>query len=480
MQTIGGSEPIPHDPIPGVVRSTLAWTNKEGENLLALATCSHLYVVHENGSVEDITPEGFIKGNENGITSGQGYGRGGFGTGGYGRPNAKLPKEQYAMTWALCNLDGQLIANPRGRTIYIWSGNGKATVYPNAPDSVDLILVQGEILTGYGSKREGSESSNNSPIEWSSSQDREKWNPAVDPERYQTPFELGRIDCAVGFGDEAFIWTVRGLLLQQRSLTDHKAPYELKNVGNSHVASPYAALALGDRVYWMDEHFNLKSYNKFEAITDLSSPFGRDFRSRVCATQRNKIHCAFNSEFQEIWWFYPHIDDCEDDRTAECTRYIAFNVHSKQWFEGKLSRTSSASTYYQRDWIATENFNIDGVQHSRLLIQERGYTDNGIPVTGCCESTEIEVGSLGYVHNLSKINHKIELIDKTSDQNTATFKILGESEGFDKSFQITNIEKGTLYLRTSIKHIFKFSIEVSGAVRIGPEMQIELREAGRR
>ena len=480
MQTIGGSETIPHDSIPGVVRSTLAWTNEDGQNILAVATCSHLFVVYENGTVEDITPDCYIKGNENDITSGQGYGRGGYGTGGYGRPNAKPPKEQYAMTWSLHSLDGQLIANPRGRTIYIWSGKGKATVYPNAPESVDLILVQGETLTAYGCKREGTKSSNNSPIECSSSRDKENWHNAVDPERYQPPLELGHIDCAVSFGDAVFVWTGRGLSLQQRSETNQKAPTELKKVGTSHVASPNAAFAYGDRVYWMDEHFNIKTYNRFESITDLSPPFDRDFRTRVCASQKNKIHCSFNSKFSEIWWFYPHIDDCEDDMTAECTRYIAYNVHSKHWFEGKLARSSATSTFDQREWIATEIFENDGTRNSRLLVQERGFDNNGIPVTGHCESTEIEVGSIGYCHSLSKIYHNIELLDKTGDGIGATFTIPSKSAENDRNFPITNQNKGVIYLRTKIKNKLRFSVEVSGAVRIGQNMQIEMRRAGRR
>ena len=480
MQTIGGSEIIPHEDIPGVAKATFSWVNAEGEELIAVATCSNLYVVHSDGNVVDITPDGFCEENQHDKNSEQVYGRGGYGTGGYGKPLTKPPKELFALTWSLHSLEGQLIANPRGRTIYIWSGKGKATPYPNAPEQVDITLVQEEIVMAFGSKRVEGESSKNSPIEWSSSTQKDKWFPAVDANRFQPPFELGRVDSAILFGDESLVWTARGLSRLKRSKQKDEAPFELQHIDNSHVASPNAAFTYASNAYWVDRFFNIKAYKKYGTVTCLKAPFEQDFRNRVCNDQQNKIFCAFNVKFQELWWFYPHVDDCEISGTAECTRYIAYNANSEQWFEGKLPRSSWTTSHNQLESIATEIFEDGNIQKSRLLIQERGASNDGTLVAGSCKSTEIEVGTPGYMHSLSKLNLDIKVHDDTSEESTATFTVFGKSSEYYKELPITSQLKGAIYPRFTTDNKLRFSIDVQGSARIGSQIQLQLRQAGRR
>ena len=49
--------------------------------------------------------------------------------------------------------------------------------------------------------------------------------------------------------------------------------------------------------------------------------------ARGTGSQQEKIFCSSISQFNEIWWFYPHEDDGN-----ECSRYYAFSISEGRWF----------------------------------------------------------------------------------------------------------------------------------------------------
>jgi hypothetical protein len=49
-------------------------------------------------------------------------------------------------------------------------------------------------------------------------------------------------------------------------------------------------------------------------------------------TQRSKIVCFANSQFSEVWWFYPSAGATENDK------YVHFNIQEGHWNIGTLSR----------------------------------------------------------------------------------------------------------------------------------------------
>ena len=50
--------------------------------------------------------------------------------------------------------------------------------------------------------------------------------------------------------------------------------------------------------------------------------------------QQSKIWGFSNTEFSEIWWFYPSTSSTEIDR------YVAYDLLENHWLTGNLSRTS--------------------------------------------------------------------------------------------------------------------------------------------
>ena len=54
--------------------------------------------------------------------------------------------------------------------------------------------------------------------------------------------------------------------------------------------------------------------------------------------QRSKVAAVVNSQFAEIWWFYPSAD------SAENNRYVVFNFKENHWAVGEIVRTSGVDT----------------------------------------------------------------------------------------------------------------------------------------
>ena len=50
--------------------------------------------------------------------------------------------------------------------------------------------------------------------------------------------------------------------------------------------------------------------------------------------QRELVTAALNSQYNEVWWFYPSLDSTEVDK------YVVFNYEEKVWYFGTLARTA--------------------------------------------------------------------------------------------------------------------------------------------
>ena len=50
--------------------------------------------------------------------------------------------------------------------------------------------------------------------------------------------------------------------------------------------------------------------------------------------QQSKVVAGVNSEFSEVWWFYPSKSSATNDR------YVIYNYQEKVWYFGNLTRTA--------------------------------------------------------------------------------------------------------------------------------------------
>ena len=98
-------------------------------------------------------------------------------------------------------------------------------------------------------------------------------------------------------------------------------------------------------------------------------------------SQSDKVFAAANSQWGEIWWFYPSASSEENDK------YVIYNYLEKTWCYGTLSRTAWHDRGIRQYPIAAGS--------SFLFEHENGNDDDGSAMTASIESSQVDIGD-GY------------------------------------------------------------------------------------
>jgi len=97
------------------------------------------------------------------------------------------------------------------------------------------------------------------------------------------------------------------------------------------IAGQNAAVAVNDAVYWMGKNqFYIYNGNVQEIPCTVKEYVFANFN----IYQTNKVVAGHNSEYGEIWWFYPSLNSDNIDR------YVIYNYQQNIWYYGSLSRTA--------------------------------------------------------------------------------------------------------------------------------------------
>jgi hypothetical protein len=100
------------------------------------------------------------------------------------------------------------------------------------------------------------------------------------------------------------------------------------------IAGQNAAVAVNDSVYWMGKNqFYIYNGNVQEIPCTVKEYVFANFN----VYQTNKVVAGHNSEYGEIWWFYPSLNSDNIDR------YVIFNYQQNIWYYGNLSRSAWVS-----------------------------------------------------------------------------------------------------------------------------------------
>lgn len=99
-------------------------------------------------------------------------------------------------------------------------------------------------------------------------------------------------------------------------------------------------------------------------------------------SQSDKVFAGINAEFNEVWFFYPD----RRDGTNECSRYIAYNWATNEWFFGEMARTTWVRAGVFPHPIAFDPASL------QAFFQERGVTANGDPLQWRLKTGRFNVG----------------------------------------------------------------------------------------
>ena len=103
--------------------------------------------------------------------------------------------------------------------------------------------------------------------------------------------------------------------------------------------------------------------------------------------QGSKVFAGVNTQWTEIWWFYPSASSDENDK------YVIYNYANQTWYYGTLTRTA----WHDR---GVRNFPI-AAGSSYLFEHENGNDDDGSAMTASVESSQIDIGD-GYQFSFIK------------------------------------------------------------------------------
>lgn len=400
MRPIGGwtSRATTGATISGVCRGMVGWVDNSDNSNLAIGTNTNLYYVSESGVATDITPTGFTTGSSN-ATVNTGYGGNFYGTANYGQTRPSSGVYQEVTTWSLDNWGEYLIAmTPDDGKLYEWQLNTSnvASAITNAPvDNRAMVVTEERFIFALGA------GGNPRKVQWCDRENNTDWTPSATNEAGD--FELqttGAIMCGVRMRGRTLIVTDN-----DAHIATYQGPpfvYGFERVGTAcGSASRKSLVAIDEGAFWMGrrEFYMFDGSVAKEVPCDVSDYVFDDINE----DQITKVYAVHNSQFGEIWWFYPSANSNENDR------YVVFDYKEGHWEIGTLERTAGIDNGVFRNpiWIDSSN---DIYNH------ETGYTHSGSTVFA--ESGPI---SLGNGDNIMRVN-KLIPDERTQGQVQAKFK----------------------------------------------------------
>ena len=277
-------------------------------------------------------------------SGGSGWGTGGWGTGGWGNSTGSAPQTGTPITatdWTLANWGEDLLACPKGGTIYYWppeSGYQTAIPVPNAPPLCNGIMVAmpSQILVAWGATSTLSLGAVQDPmlVAWSTVGDFTVWE--ASSANLAGNYRLPRGSTIVGGFQSSF----RTLLFTDiecyaMDYINYPLVFSFNKVGNNCGLIGGSAVAeVGGVVFWMGaENFFALSGS---GVQSVKCPVWDAIFQDLDRTNAYKAVAGTNSSFNEIWWFYPSLSG----GTGENDKFVKFNITENAWDYGVLARTA--------------------------------------------------------------------------------------------------------------------------------------------
>ena len=177
---------------------------------------------------------------------------------------------------------------------------------------------------------------------------------------------------------------------------------------NTTIMSPNAAVATEDFVFWMGiDTFYVYAGQTQQLPCTVKDKVFLDFNTE----QADKVVAGVNSEFSEVFWFYPSASSSDNDK------YVVYNYGEKIWYFGSLARTA---------WIdrGVRTFPM-AAGASYIYNHEIGYDDDGSAMTSFIESAAMDMGDGDKFAYISRIIPDLTFSGSTAnvEGEQATFTV---------------------------------------------------------
>ena len=328
---------------------------------------------------------------------GTGWGAGTYGRDGWGdAASSGLTTTNQIRLWSHDNFGEDLIVNARDSNIYYWdkSNNlstaavelstrtGTKTSVPQIAKQV-LVSDQDRHVIAFGCDGLNSSASANQGdgtqdpllIRFSDQENPLVWYPASTNTAGDLTLGAGSTFMqAVETKREILVWTDTAL----NSMRFIGPPFTFglqQLASNITIMSPNAAVATEDVVFWMGiDNFYVYAGQTQQLPCTVKDKVFLDFNFE----QADKVISGVNSEFSEVFWFYPSASSSDNDK------YVVYNYGEKVWYFGNLTRTAWIDRGVRTYPIAAGS--------SYLYNHEFGYDDDGSAMNSFIESAAIDIG----------------------------------------------------------------------------------------
>ena len=347
------------------IRAILAWRDLSGDGRWAAGSPDGLFAVTSANVISDITPSGLTAG-ETDAAANTGFGGGAFGIGAFGTARDADYEPIEATTWSLDTWGEMLIAcSVADGTIYEWDlSDPEAVAVTGAPtDNLGAVVTDERFLVALGA------GGNPRRVQWSDREDREVWTPAASNEAGDYDLQTqGQIMAAYRTRGQTLILTT----MDAHSMTYQGPPfvYGFSRVGSyCGVIGRKAAASVEPGVIWMGKRgFHLYAGG---VVQDVACDVADYVFADINRAQASKIYAVPNSQYGEVWWFYPSVASTENDR------YVAYSYRDGHWSIGALARTCGvdAGIFRTPVWVAPEGMAYN--HESGLVAAGDSYAETG-------------------------------------------------------------------------------------------------------
>jgi hypothetical protein len=428
-----------------------------------------------------------------------GWGVGTWGAGGWGSASTISAVNQLRI-WTHDNFGENLIINPRGAGIYEWIENSGVSVRAvslagrsgaSQVPTVGLQVITSEtdrhlVVLGADPVSGGARTGAIDPmlVAFSSAEDELDFEPTTTNSAGDVRLSSGSfIVGGLKSRQEILVWTDTSLY----SMTFIGPPLtfavNLVNEGAG-LLSPNAAANSPSGVFFASKTgFNF--YNG--SVQRLPCTVQEYVFNDIDLNQAFKSFMSINSRYNEIWFFYPSIED----GTGEISRYVTYNYLEQTWAIGSMTRYG---------WLdaGIEDLPIAAAQssgQSLLYNHETGYDDGLEPMAGVyIESADIDISAGEYDVFMKKIIPDMAFVTEAGVSNNPAMNIVvkrrdfpGQSLITDSTTKVTPTSTFT-NLRTRARQVvFRFESDDDNDVndqkgykwRLG-STRVDLQQSGRR
>ena len=399
--------------------------------------------------------------------------------------------------WSHDNFGEDLLINPRDAGLFYWdksSGSGARAVELSTigtPKSVPQISKQVMVsdrdrhVLAFGSDSVGASSSASQGngtqdpllIRFSSQESPSDWYPTATNTAGDLRLGAGSTFVkAIETKREILIWTDTALT----SMRFIGPPFTFglqQLASNITIAGPNSAVATEDFVFWMgDDNFYVYAGQTAQLPCTVKEKVFND----INLDQSDKIYGGVNSEFSEVFWFYPASGSVENDR------YVVYNYLEKLWYFGTLARSAWLDRGTRPFPLATEG--------GYVYNQEFGHDDDGSAMTSYIESAVMDIGDGDHFTCVRRVIPDLSFSGSTAistPQATFTIKardfpgedFANTGSGTSTRTQVSPVEEYTkqLYVRARGRS-FALRVEsnaLGAKWRLGSP-RVDIRQDGRR